>query len=69
MMAVLSWLRNNIVSVVEVFSILIKIVALVVNIVARLGLPTKGVQAVHDFMKNLEKPIDKIKDFLLQRVG
>ena len=64
-----NYILNNVATVVEVFKIVVNIVQLVVTAIARLGLPTKGVVAVHDFLKKFESPLDVAKSFLLKNAG
>jgi hypothetical protein len=66
----ISWVRNNAVSIVEIIDWILQLLQLIVNIATRL-LPVgnKWVVRIHDGMKIIEAPTNAIKNFLLQRAG
>jgi len=66
---VISWLRNNLVTVVEIVAIAYDAIEIVVNGLARLIPGNKTIKVVHDILAKIDGPLKRVKDFLLGRVA
>lgn len=62
---ILNYLRNNMVSVIEIVEAVINILEIVINALTRLALPTKYVVIIHDWLKFLDAPLRKFKGMLV----
>jgi hypothetical protein len=75
MSIILSWIRQNLVTVIEIVEIIYDILQFVVNAAARIVAFTPSVKddtfvaKIHDYLKFAEPFIKKAKNFLLRRVG
>lgn len=65
----ISWFRNNLVTVIEVVDVILQAIQLIVNALARLVPGNKTIEWVHNAIKFIEAPTNKLKDFLLKRAG
>lgn len=65
MSAVIAWFRNNLVTIVEILNVVIDLIEVVINGLARVGLTTKWVKRVHDTLKFIDEPLRKLKEFLV----
>lgn len=65
----INWVKNNLITVVEVIDVVLQAIQLIVNAIARLVPGNKTIQWVHEAIKFIEVPTNKLKDFLLKRAG
>lgn len=61
-----TWIKNNLVTLVEVVSIVYDAIQIVFNGLARLVPGNLLIKQVHDFLKQLQSPLDKIKAWLIK---
>ena len=66
---VVGFLRNNLITVVEVIVLIYDAIAVAVNGLARLVPGNKTITAVHDFLNKVKSPLDSVKSFLLKIGG
>lgn len=67
---VINWIKNNLISIVELVDIVLQALQLIVNFAIRAFFPNNEfVRKVHDWIKFIEVPTNKLKDFLLKRAG
>lgn len=65
----MSWIRNNLVTIVEVVALIYDAFEVVVNGLARLIPGNATVLAIHDLLAKIDEPIKKLKSFLLGTNG
>lgn len=66
---VLGWVRNNLLTVVEIADVIFDALEVVVNGLTRLIPGNKHVILIHDILKKVQGPLQQVKDFLLRRLG
>lgn len=69
MNAVINWIKNNLVTVVEVVAVVVDAAEILVNGIARFFLPTDKVKMIHDALKLADEWLVKIKGFLVKTAG
>lgn len=67
--AIFTWVRNNLITVVEIVSVVYDALEVVVNGLARLIPGNTVVKKVHALLALVDAPLKKAKDFLLNTVG
>lgn len=65
----MTWIRNNILTLVEIVIVLLEAISLVLNAVVRLVPNNTFVKNFHDAIKFIEAPARKLKSFLLTTGG
>lgn len=66
---VIGFLRNNLITVVEVAIVVYDAIAVAINGVARLVPGNATITKVHDFLNKVKGPLDWVKSFLLKIGG
>ena len=65
----MNWIKNNLITIVEILIVVADIAELAVNGIARIFLPTETVKKIHDGIKFADEWLVKIKGFLLVKAG
>lgn len=65
----MSWIKNNLVTVVEAVALVYDAVEVVINGLARLIPGNKVILVVHDLLAKLDAPLKQLKRFLLGTSG
>ena len=69
MNGVINYLKNNAKTILEVVHAVVDAAEILVNGIARLFLPTKTVQAIHDVLKVADNWLDRIEGWLVKTAG
>lgn len=65
----ISWVRNNLITLVEVIGFVLDGIEIIVNGLVRLFPSNSLVIKVHDILKNIDAPVRNLKSFLLKIGG
>lgn len=65
----MSWIRNNLVTLIEVVALVYDAVEVVINGLARLIPGNATVLAIHGLLAKIDEPLKKLKAFLLGTSG
>lgn len=65
----MGWIKNNLVTIVEIVGVLYDAFEVAVNGLARLIPGNAVIKSVHDFLAKIDAPLKSIKSFLLGTSG
>ena len=65
----MTWIKNNLITIVEIIGFIYDGIEIIVNGFARLFPGNKVVKTVHDLLAKVDAPLKSLKSFLLGKVG
>lgn len=65
----IKWLRNNLITIVEILNFVYDGVEIIINGLVRLFPSNTTIVLVHDFLAKLQSPLKQAKDFLVKAAG